>query len=86
MPVWMMLWLGVQGGVFAVWAVLAFRALFALRAEALRLEAGPIGPVASLRAFRRFVTAGQWRVARRRLGLVTLVLLALTLGGVWLQR
>ncbi|QYK41364.1 MAG: hypothetical protein KF887_18670 [Paracoccaceae bacterium] len=68
-----------QAAVFVVWAVLAFRILFRLRARAVR-DSGRTFPGlgATLRSFRGFVTRPDDRADRTRLVLLTLVLAGLS--------
>lgn len=69
--------LAFQVAVFVVWAYLAFRWLFALRADAVA-ESGTAfpGPGPTLRAFRGGLVDGRYAKERIRLGLLTVVLLA----------
>lgn len=68
--------LAFQLSVFLVWAFLAFRWLFALRADAVA-ESGSAfpGPGAQLRAFRGGLVDERYAKARFRLGVLTLILL-----------
>jgi len=74
-----MILLAVQGAVFALWCFLMFRTLFRLRRHAIAKGAGPIpGVIPTLGAWRDFLTLPRFRGARRLLGAVTLLLLALS--------
>ncbi len=78
-----MLWVGLalQAVVFAVWAWLALRSLFRLRARAVARSGRPFpGLSATLEAFGSWLRAPQFAPERRRLGLVTLLLFAVMLG------
>lgn len=70
--------LGMIGVVFAVWAFLAFRALFRL-AGVLRLRTGKMfpGPRDALSAPKVFLTDHLFRQDRKYLGLMTLLVLLL---------
>ena len=76
------LWLGVQGVAFAVWAVLMFRTLFRLRARAVARSGRAVpGLSATLEAFGAFLHLPEYRDDRRALGAATglmFVLIALT--------
>ena len=78
MDPWLIL-LPVQGAVFALWAYRMFRTLFRLRAHAVRAS-GKLYPGvgATLAAFRAFVTAQEFALDRRRLAVLTLLLIGLT--------
>lgn len=69
----------VQGALFLLWAFLAFRWLFALRADAVA-ESGKAfpGPAATLRAFSRGLTDARYAKERLRLGILTPLLLGLS--------
>lgn len=69
-------WLGVQGVLFAAWTVLAFRWLFAIRAQAVAESGSSVpGPGATLRAFRWGFVAPQLGRQRLWLAVLTLALL-----------
>jgi hypothetical protein len=72
--------LAVQAAVFLVWAFVAFRWLFALRADAVA-ESGSIFPGmgSQLRAFRGGLVDRRYAKDRVRLGLLTLILLGSSL-------
>jgi hypothetical protein len=72
------LYLALEGLVFAIWAVVAFRTLFQLRARAVA-RTGRFVPQmsAQLLEFRRFLHAAEDRTARRSLAILTIVLLGL---------
>lgn len=69
--------LALQAVIFAVWAVIAFRSLFRLRAHVVRQtgQAMP-GLAAALGGFRAFVTDPAFRGDRRALGAATAALAA----------
>lgn len=70
----------VQGLLFLLWAVIAFRWLFALRAEAAAAAGSPWpGPRVILRTFRGALLAPRHAAARRRLAVLTLLLLGLSI-------
>lgn len=70
------IWLSVQGLVFAAWAVLAFRWLFAIRAQAVAQSGSSLpGLGATLGAFRWGLRAPELARQRLWLGLLTLALL-----------
>jgi|GEM_PF-1295250 len=74
----------VQGLVFLVWAVLAFRWLFALRAEAVALSGRTLPNMATQwRVFRAGFTHPRYHRQRVQLGVLTVVLLALSAASVW---
>lgn len=78
----------VQALVFALWAVQAFGTVWRLAAKARR-DSGLAfpGPTVMLAVFRDFVTLPEFRTARWRLGILTLVLLGLSvLSPVFLQK
>lgn len=75
-----MAWAGlaVQALVFAVWAWLAWRSLFRLRAYAVDRSGHAFpGLSATLEAFNAWLRAPQFAQDRRQLGLASLVLAAL---------
>lgn len=77
-----MAWAGlaVQAIVFAVWAWLAFRALFQLRARAARRSGRAFpGLAATLEAFGAFLNAPEFARARRQLGLASAALIVVML-------
>lgn len=83
-----MIWplLAVQAGVFALWAVLAFRALLRLLARARAASSVPLpGPGAGLRGLSHLLTEPEFRADRRALAVLTLVLLGLSWGLVLLS-
>lgn len=69
--------LALQAVVFLIWILLAFRWLFALRADAVA-ESGSLlpGPGPVLRAFRGALLDERYAKERVRLGALTLILLA----------
>lgn len=69
-----------QALLFLVWMILAFRWLFALRADAV-VASGTMMPGLrqSLRAFRSALTDRRYRTERRRFSLLTLALLGIPL-------
>jgi hypothetical protein len=70
--------LGLQGLVFAAWAVLMFRTLLRLRRRAVARTGRPFpGLSATFEGFGAFLTAPEFRTDRRLLGAVTLALFAL---------
>jgi len=72
--------LAVQGGIFAVWATVAFRILWRLRARAVAQSGQAMpGMAAQLAEFRAFATAPEDAAARRRIAVLTLALFAMTL-------
>lgn len=79
MPTLMLLFLAVQGGVFLVWAVLAFRFMFAIWADAVA-QSGRLLPsmAAQLRAYRGGLFEPRYRRQRLRLVLLAVVLIALS--------
>jgi len=77
-----MAWAGLaaQAIVFAVWAWLAFRALFQLRARAVRRSGRAFpGLAATLEAFGAFLNAPEFARARRQLGLTSAALIVVML-------
>jgi hypothetical protein len=70
--------LGVQGVVFVLWSIHAFRCLFKLRARVVA-ETGNVwpGPRVALRSFGRFAVAPEYQHDRRILIGLTVVLFAL---------
>lgn len=69
-----------QGAVFLLWAILAFRWLFALLADAVALSGRAIpGPSSQLRAFRDGLRAPRYRGQRMALLVLTSMMLALGL-------
>jgi hypothetical protein len=63
---------------FLVWAGLLFATLFALRGIGRGARyGGQPGLAATLDSYRQFLTAPEWRVRRRMLGLATVVMLVL---------
>ena len=70
--------LALQGMVFAVWAFYAFRCLFKLRADAVAAS-GKLwpGPIASIRAFKGFVTMPKYGRDRRIMLALTVALFVL---------
>ncbi|MGO4908308.1 hypothetical protein ACEN2J_08260 [Pseudorhodobacter sp. W20_MBD10_FR17] len=70
--------LGVQGVVFVLWTVHAFRCLFKLRAQVVA-ETGNLwpGPKVALRSFGRFAVAPGYQRDRRILIGLTVILFAL---------
>jgi hypothetical protein len=79
MPILMPLFLAVQGAVFLVWAVLAFRFLFALRADAVAQSGRSLPSMATqLRAFRGGLIEPRYRRHRVWLTALTALLLALS--------
>lgn len=77
----MIVWLAVQGAVFAFWAVIAFRVLFSLLGQ-IRQRSGQIlpGVTALPDALRLFWRGSDFARDRRRLFWLTLVLLVLSAG------
>ena len=75
-----------QGVIFALWAVLAFRALARIRGRALRAtgSAWP-GLTAQYAAFRAYLADPEESHARRWLLGLTLLLLALSVAMPWLM-
>ncbi|MDN5785921.1 hypothetical protein [Pseudorhodobacter sp.] len=73
--------MGLQGAVFALWAVVMFRTLFRLRAQAVA-ETGHAfpGPLVTLRTFLGFLTRPEYQRDRRMLLALTLLLFAM-IGG-----
>lgn len=69
--------LAFQAAIFLIWGFLAFRWLFALRADAVA-ESGTTfpGPVSTLRAFRGGMVERRYAKDRIRLGILTLILLS----------
>lgn len=68
-----------QAVVFAIWAFYAFRSVFRLRADAVAATGKPWpGPAASLRAFAGFATLPKYAQDRRRMLVLTLLLLGLS--------
>ena len=80
MPLFSIALLTVQGAVFLVWIVLAFRWLFALRADAVA-ESGTAlpGPYWALCAFRGGLVDNRYAKNRLWLGILTLALLGSSL-------
>jgi hypothetical protein len=79
MPILMPLFLAVQGAVFLVWAVLAFRFLFALRADAVAQSGRTLPSMATqLKAFRGGLIEQRYRRLRVRLMVLTALLIALS--------
>lgn len=74
-------WLLVQGLVFALWVVLAFRALFRL-AGVMRAGSGQMLPGlrATWQAPGVFLRDPRFRADRRSLGVLTVLLLAMSAG------
>ena len=71
--------LTLQAVIFAVWAVLAFRILFRLRARAVAETGTPFpGLGATLRSLAAFLRLPEHRTDRRRLGALTLALIGLS--------
>lgn len=72
--------LAFQGAVFLIWGFLAFRWLFALRADAVA-ESGTVfpGPVSTLRAFRGGMVERRYAKDRIRLSILFLILLSSSL-------
>lgn len=70
--------LGVQGAVFVLWSIHAFRCLFKLRAQVVA-ETGNVwpGPRVALRSFGRFAVASEYQHDRRILIGLTVILFAL---------
>jgi hypothetical protein len=69
-----------QALMFLVWMILAFRWLFALRADAVVASGTTMpGLRQSLRAVRSALTDRRYRTERRRFGLLTLALLGISL-------
>jgi len=69
--------LSVQAVVFAVWSVLVFRWLFALRREAVRISGSSMpGLPTTLRVFRDGLTSKRYATDRLWIGIATLLLLA----------
>lgn len=76
----MVVLLGIQGIVFAVWGFWAFRSLFRLRARAVaETGRGLPGMGATLRAFRAFLVLPEYRREKVVLLLLTALLWALPL-------
>ncbi|RUT34833.1 hypothetical protein EMQ25_02415 [Arsenicitalea aurantiaca] len=72
------LYLVVQGAVFLVWIVLMAQLLLALRAEAVSASGSTMpGLRASVDAFRLGLVSPRYGRDRRRIGIVTVVLLVL---------
>lgn len=80
MPLFSIVLLTIQGAVFLIWIFLAFRWLFALRADAVA-ESGTAlpGPGWVLRAFRGGLVDKRYAKDRFWLGILTLALLGLSL-------
>lgn len=75
----MPLFLVVQGSVFLVWAVLMFRFLFALRADAVAQSGRALPSMGTqLRAFRGGLVEHRYRAQRLRLVVLTAVLIVLS--------
>jgi hypothetical protein len=72
--------LGVQGLVFALWAVLMFHTLFRLRRRAVARTGKTVPGVGdTLEGWRAFLTLPEFRGLRRLLGAVTVLMFALIL-------
>lgn len=71
------LWLGLMGLIFALWALQMFRTLFALARRARR-DSGQLfpGPISALRTFGAFLREPTFRPVRIRLLVLTAALLA----------
>lgn len=68
-----------QSILFPIWMILAFRWLFALRADAVRQSGNAMpGPRWTIRTFRNGLTDGRHAKDRVRLGLLTVAQLALS--------
>ncbi|MFC0281099.1 hypothetical protein ACFOHK_15710 [Falsigemmobacter intermedius] len=73
-----------QGLVFLLWAALAFRFLFTIRAEAVaRTGTQWPGPLTTLQIFRDALRDPRHAITRRRLLILTLLLLGMTAGFAW---
>jgi len=71
--------LAIQGGVFLVWSVLAFRWLFALRADAVTISGKALPSMAAtLTAFRGCLVEPRYRRYRRSMASLTAFLMALS--------
>lgn len=80
MPLFSIALLTVQGAVFLIWIFLAFRWLFALRADAVAESGAALpGPGWALRAFRGGLVDKRYARDRLWLGILTLALLGSSL-------
>lgn len=86
MPLALIGYLVLQGVVFLLWGVIAFRWLFTLYAEAVAEAGSPWpGPRVMLRTFRGALLGPRHAAVRRRFVILTLLLLGLSAGFAWLS-